>query len=90
MHAFQSGDAFLQILGILFLKIGSLFKVGFKGVFLLDMMEVPTCYIINVYYVVSSPNKNATDVWSQNHRLDLTPRIPVTFFYRFRLGFLVA
>lgn len=48
MHAFQSGDAFLQILGILFLKIGSLFKVGFKGVFLLDMMEVPTCYIINV------------------------------------------
>lgn len=82
MHAFQSGDAFLQILGILFLKIGSLFKVGFKGVFLLDMMEVPTCYIINVYYVVSSPNKN---LW-----LDLTPRIPVTFFYRFRLGFLVA
>ena len=82
MHAFQSGDAFLQILGILFLKIGSLFKVGFKGVFLLDMMEVPTCYIIN--------NKNATDFWSQNHRLDLTPRIPVTFFYRFRLGFLVA
>lgn len=47
MHAFRSGDAFLQILGFLFLKIGSLFKVGFKGVFLFNFRYDGSTYMLH-------------------------------------------